>query len=107
MFEQFKNMGNLLKEAQKMKSKMKDVQKELKETKVTQESDNKAVSITLNGEMDVLQVIINEEYAKANSAADISASVKNAMSKAIKSAKDLAASKLSSVTGGMNIPGLT
>ena len=105
MFNGIKDMGKLLKQAQEMKSKMKTVQKELKETQIKEEHDG--ITIVINGEMDFEEVLINPALITAANAKKLEKLFKEASNKAIKKAKDLATSKLTQVTGGLKIPGLT
>jgi nucleoid-associated protein EbfC len=105
MFDGLKDMGKLLKQAQEMKAKMKDVQRELKSTRLTGMAMGGKIEIVLNGEMEVLSVKISPDCL--SDAAKLEKGFEEALSKVLKEAKDLATKKLSSVTGGMQIPGLT
>ena len=107
MFDSLKDMGKLLKQAQEMKSKMKDVQKELKNTKVTGYAFNNKIEVIVNGEMEILSIKIDPSAYAPENTKNLEKNVQEAVSEAIKQAKDLETQKLSSITGGMNIPGLT
>lgn len=104
MFEGLKDMGKLLKQAKEMKVKMKKVQDELKKTKVTGSSSG--VEVIMTGELEVLEITIPEEFLNPAQKNRLEKEVKRAINDASKKAKDLASSKLSEVSGGLNIPGL-
>lgn len=106
MFKGMKDMGKLLKQAQDMKSKMKKVQKELKEHKITIDSQNGHIKIIINGEMEFEDITIDTDYLKNEPPKKIEKNLLSVMNQAIKQSKNLATAKLSDVTGGLNIPGL-
>ena len=108
MFEGLKDMGKLLKQAQEMKANMKKVQKELKKTTLSAEALNGKIKVVINGEMEILSLDISPDcYSDESIRKKLDRHITSVLNEAIKQAKDLAATKLSSVTGGMNIPGIT
>ena len=104
MFEGLKDMGKLLKQANEMKAKMKDLQKELKETQITEESSDKKVKVLVNGEIEVLSISIDPGFG--TDFKKLEKVLLNVLNEALKTAKEQAAKKVSALTGGMNIPGL-
>jgi len=104
MLKKFQDMGKLLKQAQEMKAAMKKVQEELKVTKIPVSVKGDKIKVTLNGELDVLEVVIDPSMLSAQHANDLQSGVKEAFNEAIRKAKDLATAKLSKISGGL-VPG--
>jgi len=106
MFEKFKDMGNLMKQAKEMKSQMAKVQEELRKSSYTGTALNNAIEVVVNGELDIKSVKISPDVVKEGKAAQLEKGVKEAVEKALSTAKNAASSQLSSITGNLNIPGL-
>jgi len=104
MFEGIKDMGKLLKQANEMRSKMKTVQDELKTIRVSGSSAGGKVTVELTGELECLSVTIDPSLLSDGSA--LQKDLVKAINDASKKAKDVAATKLSAVTGGLNLPGM-
>ena len=105
MFNQLKDMGNLAKKAKEMKSKMKNIQDELKTLRI--ETDENGIKITMTGEMDCLSVEIKDEKLLLPEKKEkLQKLLTKTFNKASQRAKSVASSKLSAVSKGLNIPGL-
>ena len=112
MFNKFKDMGNLVKKAKEMKEEMKKVQDELKTQKVLGENKKGTIKVLLNGELECLGIQINpsllEDAAKdENNKKTLEKAIAEAFNKASAKAKTLASGKLSKISQGLDIPGLT
>jgi DNA-binding YbaB/EbfC family protein len=108
MFDQMKDMGKLLKQAKDMRSKMKDVQKKLKTVTVSGQDKNGMIEVTLTGELECTSVkILNNSILDLNNISTLEKALVQAFNTAAKTSKTTASKELSSVTGGLNIPGLT
>ena len=106
MFDGLKDMKKLLDQAKDMKAKMQVVQKELKSTIVEGTDPGSSVKIVMTGEMDCTEVVIlNAELLSDK--AKLETAVKKAVNEAATKAKNIATQKLSAVSGGLKIPGLT
>ena len=95
-------MGNLMKQAQAMQQKMKDMETELKSMKVTGKAVD-LVEVTLTGEFECLSVKLDESLMKEDKdmVEDLmAAAINDAVRKIEKTKKE----KMSSVTAGMNLP---
>ncbi len=108
MFDGLKDMGKLMKQAKDMRSKMKDVQKQLKHVR-TQGRDNRGwVEAEADGELNFTYIkIIADEALDFKNKSDLERAIAQAVNEAAKKSKDIATQKLSEVSGGLNIPGLT
>ena len=101
MFDKLKDMGKLMKEASEMKSKMKKVQDELKNLKVTGQAEGGKVQVVLTGELDCVSVTVDPTVSQAA----LSKALIKAFNDAAEQAKKLATSKLAEISGGLNLPG--
>ena len=104
MLDKFKDMGKLLKQAKEMQGQMKDVQKELKSTRVSEESEGGKIKVVMSGDMEVLEVSIDPSLLSQDNQKRAENGLKVAFSAAIKKSKELASSKLAKISGGL-IPG--
>jgi DNA-binding YbaB/EbfC family protein len=105
MFDKLKDMGQLAKKAKEMKDKMKQIQQELKTIVIS--LDEGDIKVDINGEMELLSVAISETLLTSNSKADLEKKLLKVINKATRQAKSTASSKLSAVSKGLNIPGLS
>lgn len=98
------DMAKMMKQAQDLQKKMETVQQELDSVYVTGEAGNGAVKITVNAKMAVQNVEISADALMDKEM--LQDMVKLAMEDAYKKANDTTQERMSSLTGGMNIPGL-
>ncbi len=97
------NLGNLMKEAQKMQQRMQEAQEQLTQLVVEGKAGGKMVTISMNGRHDVLGVKINhalldEDIEMLEDL--VAAAVNDAVRQVEKASKD----KISQLTAGLNIP---
>ena len=97
----FGQFGDMVKQAREMQANLKKIKDEL--ARARYEGEAGGVKITVNGEMDILEVKIGPGVNLGK----VDALFKDAANKALKLAKDDAADKLKKATGGISIPGLT
>lgn len=100
------NMGNLMKQAQKMQADMARVQEELKSESVEASAGGGMVKVTMTGDLQVKSVSIDPAAVDPDDVAMLEDIVAAATNEALRQAQELAGAKMSAVTGGMNIPGL-
>ena len=96
-------LGNLMRQAQKMQENMKRAQEEIARTEITGESGAGMVRITLNGRHEARKVEINPDALKEDKEflEDlIAAAINDAAQKLEASSKE----KLAKATGGMQLP---
>lgn len=98
------DIQQMMKQAQKMQDKMKQVQDELERTSFTGTAGGGAVSVTCNGKYEFTEVKISPDAAAdAEMLEDLLlAALKDATGKVSKTMEE----KMSDVTAGMNIPGM-
>ncbi len=96
---------NMMRQAQKQLAQLQKIQEELEALTVEGSAGGGAVKVVMNGKQIVESVTIEPEAAEEVDLLQdmVLAAVNDASAKA----QELAAQKMSVVTGGMNIPGLT
>ncbi len=97
------NLGNLMKEAQKMQQRMQEAQEQLSKLIVEGESGGGMVKIKMNGRHDIVQVkiaptLMEEDVEMIEDL--VAAAGNDAVRKVEKASKE----KISQLTAGLNIP---
>ena len=109
MFDQFKNMAYLMKNAGQIREDAERIKEELKQKTVTGESGGGAVCVTVNGHGNVMRVHL-EQPLLVGIAGDDKAMVEElitaAANDAVAKVKRMVAEEVRKATGGMEIPGL-
>jgi DNA-binding YbaB/EbfC family protein len=100
------NFGKMMKQAQQMQAKMAEMQEQLKDEKVDASAGGGMVRVEMSGDLRVLSVQINPQAIDPDDVELLQDMVAAAMNEAVRAAQELAASKMASITGGVNIPGL-
>ncbi len=100
------NIGKLMKQAQQMQAKMAQVQEELAKTEFGVSSGGGMVTVGMNGQQVVLAVKIEDEVFADGDKEMLEDLIVAAINEARQKAADMAKEQMSSLTGGMNIPGL-
>ena len=100
------NMGNMIKQAQKMQTDMARVQEELKDDRVEASVGGGMVKVTMTGDLSVEKVIIDPAAVDPDDVAMLEDMIAAAVNEASRQAQELASRKMGDVTGGMNLPGL-
>lgn len=100
------NMANIMKQAQAMQAQMAKLQEEAATQTVTGTAGGGVVTVTANGAMEIVNILIDPEAVKSGDAEMLQDVVMAASNDALKKARQMMADQMKSVTGGMNIPGL-
>lgn len=97
------NLGNLMKEAQKMQQRMQEAQKQLSELVVIGEAGGKMVTIKMNGRHDVLEVKIKPSLMEED-VEMLEDLVAAAVNDAVRKIEKVSKEKITQLTAGLNIP---
>jgi len=100
------NMGNMMKQAQKMQAKMASMQEELKNEVLEASAGGGTVKVTITGDLQIRSIVIDPAAIDPDDADMLQDLVTAAVNEAIRSAQELAGRRMGEITGGMNIPGL-
>jgi DNA-binding YbaB/EbfC family protein len=96
------NLGNLMKEAQKMQQRMQEAQQQLSQLIVTGESGGGMVKIEMNGRHDVTKVKISKTLVEEiEMLEDLIAA---AVNDAVRKVENVSKSKINELTAGLNLP---
>lgn len=98
---------NMLKQAQELQAKLAKAQEELANATVEASSGGGAVTVTMNGQQQIIAVKISPEVVNQEDVEMLEDLVLSAVSEAITKSQELAAKQLGGLTGGLKIPGLT
>jgi hypothetical protein len=102
----FGNMGNLLKQAQAMQEQMAKLQDQAASKTVTGTAGGGIVTVTANGAMQVVSVVIDPEAVKGGDVEMLQDLVTAATNEALRKAREMMADEMKTLTGGLKIPGL-
>ena len=96
---------NMMRQAQKMQAQLQKIQEELETLTVEGSAGGGVVKVTMTGKQVVEAITIDPEAVEDVELLQdlVAAAVNDAFNKT----QEMAASKMSVITGGMNIPGLT
>lgn len=95
------NMGNLMKQAQKMQKDMEKLQAELQERTVEATAGGGAVKVVASGKKEVKELVINPEVVDPDDVEMLQDLVLAAVNEALRKADDMVNSEMSKITGGM------
>ena len=101
-----KGMGNMMKQAQKLQSKMLKLQEELAEKTVEASSGGGMVKVVANGRHQLLSIQIEKEVIDPDDLEMLQDLILAAVNDALLKSQEMVSGEMSKLTGGMNIPGL-
>ena len=98
------NMNNMIRQAQKMQQDMLKAQEELESKTYEAKAGGGVVSATVSGKKELLSVTIDPEAVDPDDVEMLQDLIVAAVNEAIRKASDDAASQMSKLTGGLNLP---
>ena len=101
-----KGMGNMMKQAQKLQSKMLKLQEEMAEKTVEASSGGGMVKVVANGRQQLLSIQIEKEVVDPEDLEMLQDLILAAVNEALLKSQEMVSGEMSKLTGGMNIPGL-
>ena len=100
------NMGQLMKQAQQIQTKMAKLQEDLGDRTVEASSGGGMVIVVANGRQEVLSIKIEPEVIDPDDAEMLQDLIMAAVNDALTKAKDMVNGEMGKLTKGMNIPGM-
>ncbi len=101
-----KGLGDLMKQAQRMKAEMDRIQAEVATKSVEGSAGGGMVTVVANGKCEILSVRIDPEVARSEDLEMLQDLVMAAANDALRKARELLAQEVSRVAGGLGLPGL-
>lgn len=99
-------MGDLLKQAQEMQSRMAKIQEELANKTVQGSAGGGMVHVTVNGQFNIMAVQLEASVVNPAEKEMLEDLILAAVNDGMRKARELASSEMSKLTGGLKIPGL-
>ena len=101
-----KNMGNMMKQAQKLQSKMLKLQNEMADKTVETSSGGGMVKVVANGKQQIVSIHIEKEIVESDDVEMLQDLILAAINDALTKSQEMVSEQMSKLTGGLNIPGL-
>lgn len=101
-----KDLGKLLKQAQKVQAKVAEMQAGLAEKRVEASAGGGMVTVVMNGKNEVVSIRIDPEVINPDDPEMLEDLVVAALSEARSKVEELVQSEMSAITGGLPLPGL-
>jgi len=99
-------MGDLMRQAQEMQQKMARIQQELNARTVSASSGGGMVTVVCSGTQEIRSVSIDKAIVDPDDMELLQDLVLTAANEALRLSRELAAKEMSTLTGGLRIPGL-
>lgn len=100
------SMQKQLQQMQAMQRKMESMQAELEEKEITTTSGGGAVSVTVNGKREIVNLNIDKDVVDPDDVDMLQDLVVAAVNEAMRQVDEMSNNEMSKLTGGLNIPGL-
>ncbi len=101
-----RGLGNMLKQAQEMHSKISQLQEEMAEKRVETSSGGGMVSVVMNGKQEILSIRIDPEVVNREDVEMLQDLIRAAVNEAIRKSQEMVTEEMKKITGGLSIPGL-
>lgn len=100
------NMNSMIKQAQKMQSQITELQEDIEKREFTTSVGGGAVEITQNGKKEVLSLNIKPDVVDPEDIEMLQDLLISAFNEGIKTIDEISEKEMSSITGGVSLPGL-
>jgi len=101
-----KGMGNMMKQAQQLQSKMLKMQEEMAEKTVETSAGGGMVKVVASGKQQILSIQVEKEVVDPEDVEMLQDLILSAVNEALSKSQEMVAAEMSKLTGGMNIPGI-
>lgn len=101
------NIGNLMKQAQKMQKDMEKMQAELQDKTVEASAGGGAITVVVTGKKELKEIVIKPEVVDPDDVEMLQDLILAAVNEAIRKADEMVNGEMSKITGGLGgMPGL-
>jgi nucleoid-associated protein EbfC len=100
-----KGMGNMMKQAQKLQSKMLKLQEELAEKTVETTAGGGMIKVVANGRQQIVSITLDKEVVDPDDVEMLQDLILAAVNDALAKAQEMVAAEMGKLTGGFNLPG--
>lgn len=102
-----RNMGNMMKQAQKLQARMLKMQEELAGRTVEATAGGGMVKVVANGRQQVVSIAIEKEVVDPEDVEMLQDLLLAAVNDALTKSQEMVSAEMGKLTGGLGIPGLT
>jgi hypothetical protein len=100
------NMGNMMKQVQKMQQEMARLQAEMEQKTVESSAGGGAVSVVVTGKKELKEIKINPAAVDPDDVEMLEDLILAAVNEGLRKAEEMVTGEMARITGGLNIPGL-
>ena len=97
----------MLRQAQQLQKRMAQLQEELESASVTATAGGGVVTVVVTGKLTVESIEIDPEVVSPDDVDILQDLITAAVNEGLSNAQEMVSSRMSELTGGLNIPGLT
>jgi len=101
-----KDMGNMMKQAQKLQAKMLRMQEELADKTVEATAGGGMIKAVANGRQQILSIKIEKEVVDPDDVEMLQDLILAAVNDALAKSQEMVSGEMSKLTGGLKIPGM-
>lgn len=102
-----RNMGNMMKQAQKLQARMLKMQEELAGRTVEATAGGGMVKVVANGRQQIVSIAIEKEVVNPEDVEMLQDLLLAAVNDALTKSQEMVSAEMGKLTGGLGIPGLT
>ncbi|SRR5690606_22536355 len=101
------NMGQMMKQAMELKGRMEEIKENLANERIEASSGGGMVNVVVNGKMELVELKIDPEVITKDDPEMLETLVRSAVNEGVRKAHEHVKNKMTELTGGIDIPGLT
>ena len=100
------NMQEMMKQARKMQEQLAQAQESMKDVTIDASAGGGMVEATVNGDLELVSIQIDPDALDPEDVDLLQDMIVAAVNEAIRGVSEVASKQMSSITGGLNIPGM-
>lgn len=100
------NMQEMMKQARKMQEQLAQAQESMKDVTIDASAGGGMVKATVNGDLELVSIQIDSDALDPEDVDLLQDMIVAAVNEAIRGVSEVASKQMSSITGGLNIPGM-